>query len=146
MAEGILKKKLPDELQSQVQVISAGTLGIWGSAPSKEAIQAAQEIGVDISSHRSQGLSAELVKNAHIILVMAENHLHYMLDTFPGCEGKVFLLKAFENKLNEDEVVSIPDPIGLSIDVYRNILRTIDAHIDRLLPKLDQIIKKYSRI
>jgi protein-tyrosine-phosphatase len=144
MAEGILKKKLPDEFQSQVQVISAGTLGIWGSAPSEEAIQVAQEIGVDISSHRSQGLSADLVKNAHLILVMDENHLHYLWDTFPGCEGKTFMLKTFENKLNKDELVSIPDPIGLSIEVYQEILKTIEVHIDRLLPKFSQIIKKYS--
>jgi protein-tyrosine phosphatase len=145
MAEGILKKKLPAEFQTQVRVVSAGTLGIWGSAPSQEAIQVAKEIGVDISFHRSQGVSAELVKNAQIILVMAENHLNFMVDTFPGSENKVFLLKAFENKLNDGDGVSIPDPIGLSIEVYRQVCQAIETHIDRLLPKLDGIIQKFSK-
>jgi protein-tyrosine-phosphatase len=95
---------------------SAG-VAAWGGAPaSSEAIEAMREIGIDISAHRSRGLTAGIVSEAAVILAMTEGHRREIARWFPKAAGKTFLLDSFGLGPARD----VEDPIGLSLDVYRH--------------------------
>jgi len=66
MAEGILKKFLHDkQLHEQIKVYSAGTLDMQDSPASENSIVACQtEYQVDISKHKSQAITKELLNNS----------------------------------------------------------------------------------
>ena len=114
MVEYILRERLGKN--SGWDVKSAGVFAGEGAPPSIEAVQALQDLGIELSAHRSQALRAELVDAATLIVVMTTGHETEVLRAFPGAAGKVFLLTSFGAK---GEAEDIPDPIGKSLDVYR---------------------------
>jgi protein-tyrosine phosphatase len=75
------------------------------------AQQAARKRGFDISGHRSQPLTRDLVEEADLVVAMEDRHRRAVLDLAPGAD--VMLL---------DEG-GVPDPIGGSLDDY---LETLD--------------------
>lgn len=109
---------------------SAGTFAGYGSPASKNAIEALREISVDLEEHSSQPLTAELVKQSDMIVVMAEGHRAYILDYFPEVAPKVFLIKSFgTSKVAAD----ISDPYGGSLNVYRKTRDEIDQALSDLI-------------
>ena len=141
MAAGLLKVKLPPHLQEEVNVVSAGTLGLQEQPATPNAVEVAQERGADIRDHRSQGLSESLVANSDIIFCMAQEHRDYMLRHFPAFRDNVFLLRDFaaSDKLEDPDIF---DPIGSSIGVYRECRRIIESELDRILPYLVDLIEQ----
>ncbi|MDZ7262190.1 MAG: low molecular weight protein arginine phosphatase [candidate division KSB1 bacterium] len=141
MAEGLLKHKLPEKFDGKVVVRSAGTLGLEGNSATPFAITAAKERGVDISHHRSQGVEERLVKEADIIFAMAEDHKEYLERQFPRVRENVFQLKKCGRDSKKLKSVSIKDPMGGSMAVYRRCCREIDKELDRILPLLIRLIE-----
>jgi len=142
MAEGLMRIKVPEKYRDQVVVQSAGTLGIDGNAATHFAIQVARELGADISRHRSQGVSEELLSNADIIFAMAREHKYYLENEFPAIRENIFLLKTFGRPSDETPLDSIDDPIGGSLSVYRQCAEIIDAELNRVLPRLTKLIEQ----
>jgi protein-tyrosine-phosphatase len=142
IAEGLMKIKLPLPYKEQVEVGSAGTLGLYGKPATGLAIQVASEFGADISRHRSQGMSAELVRAADIIFAMSPEHKHHVEWEFPEVRDNVFLLKSFDRRPEETEVDGIDDPIGGSFLVYRQCAEIIESELNRILPRLTQLISE----
>lgn len=140
MAEGILKAILPTALKQNVTVQSAGTLGIHGSPATDFAVEVARDHGADIAGHRSQGITEKLVKSSDLIFAMAEDHKHYLQDRFPGFRENVFLLRAFDRAPGEITNESIADPIGQSLEVYRECGELIHSELQRIMPRLQQLI------
>lgn len=136
MAEGLLKSKLPEDLQDHVIVRSAGTLGLSGNRATPFAIAAAKNRGGNISNHRSRALTEKLVKESDIIFALDEGHRRFLEKEFPKARGNVFLLKQFATDGKKVEFPSIEDPIGGSMRIYEIIADEINAEIDRILPKL----------
>jgi protein-tyrosine phosphatase len=62
------------ELAREVEIRSAGTLGLVGRPATPSVVAACREIGLDLAAHRSQGLTEELVRWADRILVMEPEH------------------------------------------------------------------------
>ncbi len=141
MAEGLMKKLLYPDYGDQVHIHSAGTLGIDNNPATLNAIQVAQEKGVDISHHRSQGLTRHLVATADIIFAMAENHYEFMNTYYPDYKENIFLLKAFATNKDRPRRVSIDDPIGQSIKVYRRVINEIEKELMRILPTIVHLIQ-----
>lgn len=142
MAEGLLRSKLPKKLKSKVIVESAGTMGINNSHASIEAVVALWEKDIDISKHRSKGVTSKLLKEADIIFVMAENHRIYLKNLFPDIRDNVFLLKTFDRDSNYKGDISIKDPIGGTIETYKDSRDAIEKEIDRIMPRLIQLIEQ----
>jgi protein-tyrosine-phosphatase len=110
--------------------VSAGTFAGYGMPASEHAIEALLEIGMDLSGHKSQPVTAELVKNSDMIVVMTESHRAGILDQFPEVEPKVFLIKSFgSSKVPAD----ISDPYGGSLNVYRKTRDEIDRALSDLI-------------
>ena len=113
MAEGWLNHKLAGK---GWQAESAGVAAWDGGTAASEAIEVMQEIGVDISAHRSRKLSRKLVEEADLILAMTGGHLREINQRFPEAKDKVQLLNSF----GPGPAADVADPFGFSADAYRH--------------------------
>ena len=126
MAEGIFKDQLRrDGKGGLYQVHSAGTWTRDGLGASALAVEAMEESGLDISSHRAHHLNGDDVAQASLVIVMARAHKEALLTEFPTAAGKTVLLSELVG-----EVYDIFDPYGSdSLLVYRRCA----SEIERLL-------------
>lgn len=134
MAEAILRHRLGNLPGWRVQ--SAGVAAAPGYPASAEAVIALREWKIDASSHRSQSLTQKLVDESDWIIVMTRSHAQTVRSLFPEAKNRVRLLTEFGT---DRRVEDIPDPIGMSLDVYRYTRDRIDRAIaDVVLTILDE--------
>lgn len=109
---------------------SAGTAAGSGGPASAEAVEAVRQLGLSapMSAHRSRPLSRKLIAEADIIYTMGRSHLHAIADLDPGAAGKVQLL--------DPDGQDVPDPVGMSQDVYTQTARRIMEMVRRRLKEL----------
>jgi protein-tyrosine-phosphatase len=125
---------------SHIVVDSAGTLGINGAPASKEAVLAMEEKGYDLSEHRSRGLRRADIRASEMVLVMDHRHLDEIEHRFYSPGAKILLLRAFET--GPDPVPGAPDlsdPIGTSLNNYRDRLTEIMDSVDNLMIHLKHL-------
>ncbi len=133
LAEALCKKILADHLvctadelpQRGFVVQSAGLSALPGLQASPEAVEIAREYGADLSGHRSQPLTGELLLQADHVLTMTADHLDALAP-----HGSSMLLPP---RLLSCEGEDITDPIGAEPDVYRECARQILHHLQRRL-------------
>ena len=114
MAEGMLRGALATRGAEQITVSSAGT-GAWEGAPVSEgAYLVGLEHGLDLSAHRAQLLTRELVKSADLILTMSGHHRARVAEL--GGEDKVHQLGEYAGR---DDRSEISDPFGADLAGYR---------------------------
>src|SRR5437773_1296644 len=123
--------------RNDYRVVSAGLGAMDGQPPSAFAIQAMQEIGLDISRQRSRMLTADLVRSADYIFGMTHSHVDSVMLLYPQMAEKVFLLREFDETLDPYEK-DISDPIGGSYEVYVNCRDQIEQGIASMLRFLGQ--------
>lgn len=138
MAEGILRRLLKEKNENSIEVRSAGLFTVEDRPAEPFAVDVCMEKGIDISEHRSTLLTTELVEWADVILVMEKSHLFYIQNLIPQAKEKTFLLGGFGISSSEKE---IEDPIGQDIEAYRNCCETLEAEIQKILPKLLELAK-----
>jgi protein-tyrosine phosphatase len=91
MAEVLLRDRLAAAGVDAV-VRSAGDLP-GGALASAGSVKAMAARGLDLRSHRSQTLSADLVAGADLIIAMARRHLRSAVALEPAAWGRTFTLK-----------------------------------------------------
>ncbi|MBN3038269.1 MAG: low molecular weight protein arginine phosphatase [Candidatus Omnitrophica bacterium] len=138
MAAGILKSLLKDK--AGYEISTAGTVAVKGMQATPEAVEVAAEDGIDVSAHLSQPLTEEIIDQADLILVMQRKHREHILNIDPSAESKTHLLSEFGRMPGEDKLVdpNIPDPIGRSIDFYRQVYGIIKEGVLRTVNKLEE--------
>ena len=132
MAEVIAREALAKRGWQHVEVDSAGTSAAWDVPASPGALQAVAEIGLDLSTHRSQPLTAKLVAEADIILAMTVNHVEAVEALGEGT--KVALISEFMDGPEAGE--PIDDPVAGPLEEYvvarDRIARAVDGLLNRL--------------
>jgi protein-tyrosine phosphatase len=98
MAEYLLKQQY-----SNFIIESAGISGLTGRAADAKAQLCMQRLNIDISQHVARKLNVEQLKQADLVLVMSNNQLKHIEQTWPFVKGKVFRLGHWQNK-------NVPDP------------------------------------
>lgn len=88
-------------------VSSAGVWAIEGSRAAEGVVKALRRLGIDISFHRAQPVSRELVINSNLILVMERNHKEALQSVFPQAADKIYMLTEMVGQSHD-----IRDPIG----------------------------------
>jgi len=142
MAEGMLREKLPQRIGNrEIKISSAGTLGINGMPAAEHAQTVVAEYLGDLSGHRSHGLRRLTVAGADLILAMSAEHLEYFEGRYPEFRAKVHLLKQFANDQPPDDA-DIADPIGSSLDTYRECACIINEELERILPALMKMVEE----
>lgn len=136
MAEYLLRGRLDQD--SPWLVASAGTAAVDGLAASQSAIEALDEIGINLRPHRSCALTHAMVDAATIILGMTSAHAADIKARFPKARDRVYLLGSFDKKRPGREIA---DPVGSTVEVYR---RTLDE-ISGCLGGVIDYLKDYER-
>jgi len=129
MAEGYLRHRA-SELGLGLEARSAGTLGLEGLRPTREALEVLESEGVDISGLGSKALTREFIEWADLVLVMEPSHKAKVLDMEPEADGKVFYLAEFNPEPGD---MIIPDPIGRPLAFYRASFRLIRQSVEGVL-------------
>jgi protein-tyrosine phosphatase len=135
MAEALLRAQLPPE--SPWKAASAGIYADRGDPASTGAVEALAEMGIELQAHRSQPLTAALVRQARVIVALTRAHRDDILARFPEANQKVFLLALFLPASGDNK--DVPDPIGGALDVYRRCRDTIAAAIPGIAEFLQEL-------
>ncbi len=122
MAAAIMEK-IAIENDIDVLIESAGIFAPIGERASAEAIAALDEMGIDLTYHRSKPVSEDLVEKSDLILTMTEGHKKIL----EGLSSKkVYSIMEYIGKDGD-----IQDPYGGDLDEYREIATEIyDALVD----------------
>jgi len=131
MAHALLEKALRDRGRSGVEVISAGIMMAGGLSATEETRELLKKEGMDVSNHRSQRVTKEMIKKSDFILVMERIHEECILQLAPEVKNRVFLLKEFAKI--DDKDLNIPDPIGRPTEFYAVTLMIIKDAINRIV-------------
>ncbi len=139
IAEVILKDQLHTDGKDHLyRVHSAGTWTIDGRGASRLAVEAMQEVGLDLTGHRTHHLTSEDVRQAALILVMTQDHKESLLAEFPEVGQKTFLLSELVGNRYD-----IPDPYGTdSLELYRECASEIDCLLRRGYDRVLELARK----
>ena len=138
MAEGILRSRVPPELCRGLVSSSAGTALLDGLPAAPHAVDVMAEHGVDISSHLSRGLDAEMAGRADLILAMAAMHVEEIFAAAPGSRERIHLLSEFADGSSRD----VSDPIGEPREEYERVYDVLADMIGRSLPRIVALAKE----
>ena len=140
MAEVVCRKLLADELhcltsqlpEKGIEVASAGIAANFGAPASTEAVVLLNQEDVDLSQHRSQPLTEQLLDQADYVFTMTGHHRDVVLHHRADLEDQTFVLGVHGR--------DIPDPIGAGPEVYRQckeaIVAGIKKHLDKLISEI----------
>lgn len=136
MAAGIARQYLAERLGVDARdlegagyrIVSAGTAALVGTPASPEAVRVMLELGIDISAHRSQTLTPELVRDSDLIFVMSPHHFDAVRELDPSAVSRAMMVMPDGSE--------VPDPIGGSEAVYR---RVRDRLRESILERLEEI-------
>ena len=132
MAEGIARHLLAKKLgvndtdleKKGFNILSAGTYAMPGMRATSQGVDAAREIGVDLSRHRSRALSVELIHQADVVYTMGQGHAQAVRSLVPSAVDKIETL---------DPNGDIEDPIGSDLAVYKSLAGQLSALIQQRL-------------
>ncbi len=140
MAEMLMRNALADALKCKidgldergVMVASAGLSAAPGCPSAVEAVQVMREQGLDLSRHEAQPFTEQLARHADYILTMTHSHLRAIVERWPSAAERTAMLLA--------DNTDVPDPIGLTLNAYRQCAEQITAgvrhHAKRILEEL----------
>ena len=142
MAEGILRSILPADLTGQVVVVSAGTAAHDGMPATAYAVQATAARGIDLKGHRSQELTAAMVRESDLILGMEPGHVERVLELVPDAAERTHLITAQGAEAGRSAQKGIADPIGGALDEYDDTFNKIRSHLLRWLPLIRGAVER----
>lgn len=134
MAKGLFIKHLEErnpELKGKIEVVTAGTSPISGEGASSGAMVVMKEVGVDLSCHVTQPVTAEMLTQADWIMTMTRDHRDYLTRIY-GKNDKLYTLYEF---LGQDK--DVLDPYGGDEDSYRASRNELGQLMEMLVEKLE---------
>jgi protein-tyrosine-phosphatase len=128
MAEALFRLRMG--VDTDWKAVSAGLYAVRGDPASRYAVDAVREFGTDLTKHKSQPLTGQLVESADLIIAMTAAHRFHILEVFPEVGNRVFLIKSFgTSKVPAD----VSDPFGGSLSTYKEIRDEIDQALSDLI-------------
>ncbi len=117
MAAALLQHALaaqPEPLRS-LKVISAGVAARNGEPVSENSVLALKKVGIDISHHRSQPLTQQMLDQALAVICMTESHRAMIQVQAEPVPRNIFLFREFMPAAADKE---IGDPYGGPLKIY----------------------------
>jgi len=130
LAEGFLKKLLAKSSSSGMEIGSAGLDALPGSSASFHSVQVALKNSVSLEEHQARLVTAELIEQADLILVMEAGHRSHLVDRYPQASDKIYLLRHFARYGSQER--GIPDPYGGNLEAYRFCFEDIKECVESL--------------
>jgi protein-tyrosine-phosphatase len=132
LAEAIARKVAIERGLLDVEAISAGTSAHMGAPASDGALLAGMERNMDLTTHRAQTLTRELVQGSDLVLAMGPHHLERVEAL--GGSGRAYLLSDYAS--HGASVRPISDPVGAELEVYRATANELEEEIRRVLDRI----------
>ena len=132
MAEAIARRMIAERGMTDVEVGSAGASAWDGATASDGALLVGMEHGEDLGNHRARTLTADIVRDVDLILVMGPHHLERAEAL--GGSGKAFLVTAYAGRPGTQRAVS--DPFGGDLENYRATFLELEREVGRVIERL----------
>ena len=127
-----LMNKIATEQDLDVRIESAGLFASEGDMASDNAIKAMIPYGIDLTLHRTQPVTEDLIKQCDLILTMTEAHKMVLEPTVKAiAKGEVFTLMEYAGEGGD-----IPDPYGGDLDEYEECARVIYGALTDVAEKI----------
>jgi protein-tyrosine phosphatase len=127
IGEGLLKKHLP-----HLEVNSAGINALVGRPADPKSIAVAAEENIDLSLHLAQQLTAELIDEHDLILVMERGHINAVTKLAPAARGKTMLFGQWNGQQE------IPDPYRQSREAFEFVTAMMSESALKWAEKLNK--------
>ncbi|WP_054179722.1 protein-tyrosine-phosphatase [Trabulsiella odontotermitis] len=114
IGERLLQQALP-----MMRVESAGTYGVSGQPADATATAVAAGHGLSLDGHVARKVTAGMLRDADLILVMEPAHIEQVTVMAPDVRGKTLL---FGQWLGGQK---IPDPYGKSREAFEHVYRLL---------------------
>ena len=129
-ADYYLRAKLNGKADT-IRIDSYGLIERVDRPSPDNAVEAAQDYGIDMRSHRSKLLTPKVVQQAGAVFIMDIELYRRVLLTFPESKNKLFFLGSFRKNAPSLEII---DPYGGDINRFQKIYRQISEAVENLLP------------
>ncbi len=117
MAEYFLKQQHP-----HLNIKSAGLAALVGHPADEKAIACMQHLQIDMNAHIAKQINTNLLKNSDLVLVMSNNQLKHIEQTWPFAKGKVFRLGHWQGH-------NITDPYKHNQAFFNETCRLIQSSV-----------------
>jgi protein-tyrosine-phosphatase/tRNA A37 threonylcarbamoyladenosine synthetase subunit TsaC/SUA5/YrdC len=109
----------------RIRAHSAGIGAAEGAPAAPEAAEAVRRMGIEMGPHSSTFLTRDLISQADLVFGMTRSHVDAARSLDPSASARIMLL--------DPDGSDIPDPIGMSQQVYDQTAAAIGAAIRRRL-------------
>ena len=130
MAEWQLKALLWEKPITGLEVGSAGLIALPGNSASFNAVRVAKENSISLAEHKARPITAELIDNADLVLVMESHQGHELIADHPQASEKILLLRHFARYGSRERGIS--DPYGRNLEAYRFCFEDIKECVESL--------------
>jgi len=127
IGELLLQKHLP-----HLEVNSAGIKALTGKPADPNSIAVALEENIDLSEHIAQQLTAGLIAEHDLILVMEKGHINAVTKLSPAARGKTMLFGQWNNQQE------IPDPYRQSREAFEFVYALMSESALKWAEKLNK--------
>jgi protein-tyrosine phosphatase len=134
MAEKIFERMARGTELENIESDSAGTAAMSHYRVFGDLKEVIEENGLSADGHVPKMISRFIIEESDLVVVMTESHRKNIMERFPGCDDKVFLLSEFAGEGRKD----VTDPIGRGIEVYRQTFNEIKEYMNKVIERLKQ--------
>jgi protein-tyrosine phosphatase len=131
LAEVALRRAL-GESAGRVEVSSAGVAALDGAPASGLSRAVARRNGLDLESHQSRRLGADVLAGQDLVLLMDPADRARVAALAGDTGAGIFALADFGRAKPTGE--AIPDPFGGSPEAYEDSFKRIESHLVRVVP------------
>jgi len=139
MCEGYFRKLCKAAGRNDIAVSSAGVCACDGSGSSEQSAEVMKEHGIDLSGFSSSTLTADLLKDADLIVAMTSAHRMHIGTILPEALDKTYLLMDFSS---HGKGRNVHDPFGGDKEMYSACFEEMKEALDNLFLDIDKILKK----
>jgi protein-tyrosine phosphatase len=122
MAAALLQHYLPEDLQTGIEVGSAGTHALQGYPAEANAIEAIDRIGIDITGHRARQITKKIARQSDLILTMETMHSQHVNALLKRRQNAPLRISEFNHGV---PVHDIADPHGGPVEAFEQCLQTL---------------------
>ena len=145
MAAALLEQALARELgprAGEVEVASAGLAAVPGTLATPQAMAVLREEGLDLSGHRAQQVTKEMLKQADLVLTMTRAQKEHLVAWLPALGGKTFALTEMAASVGEDRarIGDIEDPFGRPEGAYRRVRDQLKAALAPVVSRIKKML------